>query len=100
MADPVSLGDLPDDTHVDLFPGAEPRTVCLTLAAGEAVPPHTHPDRQVVLSVREGHLAVTLDDETHHLEPGDVVRFDGRREVSPRAVEDSTALVVLAPRAD
>jgi len=33
-------------------------------------------------------------------EEGDVVRFDGEREVAPEAVTDARALVVLAHRAD
>ncbi|WP_227738853.1 hypothetical protein [Halorientalis pallida] len=45
-------------------------------------------------------MALDLDEETDDLEPDDVIRFDGRREVSPRAVEDSEALLVLARRTE
>jgi hypothetical protein len=41
---------------------------------------------------------VELDGETHELDAGALVQFDGDREISPRAVTDVTALLVLAPR--
>jgi len=40
---------------------------------------------------------MTLDDETYALDAGDLIRFSGDREVSPHAVESSTAVVVFAP---
>nr|WP_254547072.1 cupin domain-containing protein [Halomarina sp. BND7] len=86
--------------HANVFPGEEPTTIRLTLAAGERVEPHRHPDRQVVLFVVEGELELRVGDESEGLEAGDVARFDGDRDISPRAVTDSVALVVLAPRAD
>jgi len=32
------------------------------------------------------------------LSAGDVARFDGNREIAPRAIEETTALIVLAER--
>ncbi|WP_117595378.1 DUF2249 domain-containing protein [Haloprofundus halophilus] len=93
-----SLDELESTPHANVFPGEEPKTVRLRLAAGERVPAHSHPDRQIVVYLVSGRLALDLDEETLGLEPGDVVRFDGDREVSPRAVTDSTALLVLATR--
>lgn len=98
MPEVASLDDLTDTPHARPFDAGEPAVIRLRLDAGESVPPHRHPDRRIVLHVLSGRLEVDLDDETHGLEPRDVVRFDGRREVSPRALEDSEALVVLAPR--
>jgi hypothetical protein len=45
-------------------------------------------------------MEVALDDETHALAAGDLLRFDGRREVAPTAGPDErvTALVVFTPR--
>ena len=100
MADQRSLDDLTETPHENVFPGSEPKTARLSLAAGEAVPAHDHPDRQIVLYLVSGALDVTLDGETFALESGDVLRFDGRKTVSPEARADSTALLVLAPRAD
>ncbi|MFB6165721.1 MAG: cupin domain-containing protein [Haloarculaceae archaeon] len=100
MPDRVSLDDVTTAPHANLFPDAEPRTIRLALDAGERVDPHTHPDRQIVLFLRSGALELTLDEETYDLDPGDVIRFDGRREVSPRAVADSEALLVLAERVE
>jgi len=72
----------------------------LRLDAGESVEPHTHPEQQVVLSVRSGEMTLALDGQSRSLEGGDVVRFDGRKEVKPEAVRESQALIVLARRAD
>jgi quercetin dioxygenase-like cupin family protein len=100
MPEQATLAELPATSHARPFEAGEPAVVRLALDAGERVDPHTHPDRQVVLLLQTGVLDLDLDDETHRLEAGDVIRFDGRREVSPRAVEDSEALVVLARRVE
>jgi quercetin dioxygenase-like cupin family protein len=90
-------GDTP--SRQPLFDG-EPRTVLLALDAGESVPAHRHPDRRIVFHVLDGELALTLDEETHALAAGDVVRFDGDQDISPAAETDARALLVLAPTAD
>ncbi|GAB3027910.1 cupin domain-containing protein [Natronobiforma cellulositropha] len=95
----VTLTDLEGTPHARVFEG-EPQTIRLTLAAGDSIAPHQHPDRQIVLHLLEGSLAVTLGENEHELEAGEVVRFDGDQYVSPTALEDSVALLVLAPRAD
>lgn len=100
MADIVTLDDLEATPHANPFPGGEPKTVRLALDAGEHVAPHRHPDRQIVCYLVSGRLALELDDEEYELQAGDVARFDGEREIAPRAIEDSEALLVLAPRAD
>ncbi|MFB6083306.1 MAG: cupin domain-containing protein [Halorientalis sp.] len=98
MAERISLADLTASPHAKLFD--EPLTIRLDLAAGERIDPHTHPERTIVLHLLSGAVELDLDEETHDLEPGDVIRFDGRREVSPKAVEDSEALLVLARRVE
>lgn len=96
MTDVASLDGLTATPHDQPFPGAEPKTVRLQLSAGERVPAHSHPDRDVLVYVVTGDLTVELDAETHELSAGDLLRFDGRREISPVARTDATALVVLA----
>lgn len=91
----ASLDDVAGDGHSVLFEG-EPRTVLLSLSAGERVPEHAHPDRDVVVHALAGELELDLDGETHELEPGEVVRFDGDRQISPHAVTDARTLVILA----
>jgi len=93
-----TLDKLDGHPHANIFPGAEPKTIRLTLDAGGEVASHTHPDREIVFYLIEGTIEVELGDETHELSAGDVARFDGDQEIAPRAVEDSTALIVLAPR--
>ena len=97
MAEITSLDDLTGSPHAEVFSDA-PRTVRLSLDAGESVPEHRHPDTDVLIHVLSGVIELGLDDETHQLEAGDLIRFDGDRTVSPYAVEESTAVVVFAPR--
>lgn len=98
MPEITSIDELTGTPHASVFEPGEPRVVRLQLEADERVPEHSHPEAVVVLYVVDGRLEVSLDDETHEVRTGDVVRFDGTREVSPRAAEPSTALVVLSPR--
>ena len=95
----VTLDELEGEPHAHLF-DEEPQTIRLTLAEGERVPPHQHPDRRIVLHLLEGALSVRLGDDEHEVRAGEVVRFDGNQDVSPEALEDSVALLVLALRAD
>ena len=95
-----ALSELEGQPHANVFPEAEPKTIRLTLSEGEAVPAHAHPDREIVLYLVEGAIELQLGNETHDLTAGDVVRFDGGQEIAPRAVTDSTALIVLATRSN
>ncbi|QZX99373.1 cupin domain-containing protein [Halobaculum rubrum] len=94
------LAELEGEPHANVFPGDEPKTIRLTLADSETVPPHTHPGRDIVLYLLEGAIELHLDEEIHEVTAGDIARFEGEREISPRALEDSVALLVLAPRSD
>ena len=91
-----SLERLDGTPHANVFPTDEPKTVRLTLSAGEQVDPHTHPGREVVLYLVEGELELRLGEDSHRVKAGDVARFDGDQEISPAATADSTALIVLA----
>jgi quercetin dioxygenase-like cupin family protein len=68
----------------------------LTLDAGESIPAHKHPGRDIVFLLRSGAVDLTLGDETLSLSPGEIVRFDGDQDISPAATADSEALLVLA----
>jgi quercetin dioxygenase-like cupin family protein len=100
MTETVPLDDLTERPREVAFPGDEPKTVRLTLDAGEEVPAHRHPERRIVVHLVSGRLDVRVEGESNVLESGDLLRFDGQKEVAPKAEEDSTALLVLAPRAD
>ena len=100
MATIEHLDDLEATPHANVFPAEEPKTIRLTLDADERVDPHTHPSRDIVLYVVEGALDLALDDEQQSLVAGDIAQFAGEREISPVAREPSTALVVLAERAE
>jgi len=78
-----------------LFDG-EPKTIQLSLDAGESIPAHTHPGRDIVFYLHSGAVDLTLGDETLSLSPGELVRFDGDQDISPAATADSEALLVLA----
>ena len=92
----VTLPDCAGRTRTRLFEG-EPRTVRLALEGGETIPAHRHPDRRIVFHVLEGEMTVTVSGTEHRLEAGDLCRFDGDQEIEPAALEDSIALLVLAP---
>ncbi|WP_159901543.1 cupin domain-containing protein [Salinirussus salinus] len=94
----TALADLTETPHAEVFEHRDPRTVRLQLAEGESVPPHTHPGTDVVLHLLSGRLELSLDGETHDVAAGELVRFSGDREVSPRAVEPATAVLVFAPQ--
>ncbi|WP_435129857.1 cupin domain-containing protein [Halobaculum sp. D14] len=97
MPEFTTLDDLEKTPHAEVFDDRRPRTVRLALDAGDRVPPHTHPGTDIVLHLLSGRLELTLDDETHHVEPGALARFSGDREISPHALEPSTAVIVFAP---
>jgi len=50
----VRLADLDGEPHAAAFPGREPKTVRLSLDAGQSVPEHTHPDRTVLFHALTG----------------------------------------------
>lgn len=93
-----ALEDVDGHPHANLFPDAEPRTIRLALDEDESVAAHSHPDREIVFYVVDGTVELQLGSRTHELTAGDVARFDGEREIAPRGIEESTVLVVLAPR--
>lgn len=96
----TSVDALEETPHAEVFEERTPRTVRLCLEADDSVPAHRHPESNVVLHLLEGEVELTLDDEVYTLEPGDVARFDGDQDISPYAVDDSTALLVFAPKTD
>lgn len=93
----TAIDDLTDTPHAEVFEERRPRTVRLELGAGDGVPAHTHPGQTIVLHLLSGRLELSLDDEQYELTPGEIARFSGEREISPQAVEHSTALLVFAP---
>lgn len=95
-----TLEELDGQPHATVFADAEPKTIRLTLDAGGEVAPHSHPDREIVFYLTEGTVELEIDGETYELSAGDVARFDGDQAIAPRAVEDTTALIVLASRSD
>ncbi|WP_276259542.1 cupin domain-containing protein [Haloglomus litoreum] len=99
MPEHVSIDDPTEEPHAELFETPRPRAVRLSLDAGRSMPAHTHPESDVLLHVVEGRMTVELDGEAYDCEAGDLLRFDGRREVAPRAETDAVAVVTFAPRA-
>lgn len=92
--------DALDGTGRPFADDGEPEVVRLGLDAGESVAPHSHPGRNVVFFVLDGAFDVHLDGDSHRVETGECLRFDGEREVSPQATDEgaASALVVLAKR--
>lgn len=100
MVEITHLADLERSVHAEVFEGRQPRTVRLQLEADQRVPPHTHPDTNVVIHLVSGRLELTLDDEQYELAANDLIHCSGDREISPYALEPSVAIVVIAPRSD
>ncbi|WP_158057235.1 cupin domain-containing protein [Halorussus halophilus] len=98
MTEKVHLPDLTSTPHAVVF-DADPRVVRLRLGTGDELPAHRHPDERIVLHLLKGALELRLGETTHSLTTGDVIRFDGDQDVSPHAVEDAEALLVLTERA-
>lgn len=99
MVETADLSTLAGQPQATVF-AAAPRTVRLTLDAGEGVPEHRHPGKTIVFHQLDGELTVHLDGDAHHLGPGELLRFDGERSIEPRAQSDSVSLIVLAPADD
>lgn len=99
MPEHVTLTDPTEEPHAELFETPRPRAVRLSLDAGQSMPAHTHPESDVLIHVVEGRMTVELDGEPYEAAAGDLLRFDGRREVAPRAETDAVAVVTFAPRA-
>jgi quercetin dioxygenase-like cupin family protein len=97
MPEITTLADLEEMPHAEVFERDAPQTIRLALDAGERIPPHRHPGTDIVCCLLDGRLELSLDDEEFSLAAGDVARFSGDREISPRATADSTALLVFAP---
>ncbi|MDY6765390.1 MAG: cupin domain-containing protein [Halobacteria archaeon] len=96
MPEKVSIRDL-KGTVARVFD--EPQTLRLKLEGGESRPEHQHPGKEVVLYVVEGSLTLSLGDRTYNLEEGDAIRFSGDQDISPKANEDVSALLVFVDSA-
>lgn len=99
MTTSTSLSALDVEPHANVFPEGEPKTIRLTLDAGESVPAHRHPDRDIVFYLIEGAVDLQVGDRDLSLSGGDIAQFRGDQEISPTATEQSRALIVLATRA-
>ena len=100
MPELTTLDELTAAPHAEMFEERRPRAVRLRLDADERVPPHTHPGTNVVFHLLSGHVELSLDDETYDVRPGQLVRCSGECEISPHALDPSTAVVVFAPSVD
>lgn len=63
---------------------------------GTHVPSHTHATEQIIL-VQSGRYRVTLENEVHVLEAGDLMVFPSFAPHGIEALEDSTHIAVFAP---
>lgn len=93
----TSITKLDGEPHAVAFPGMTPKTIRLTLSAGESVPPHSHPGKEILFFLIDGTLELSVDQQSYSLASGDLIRFDGTSTVEPFATEDTTALIVLSP---
>lgn len=97
MAELTSLDELTETPHAEVFADRNPRTVRLQLEEGDVVPEHSHPGETIVCHVMSGEVALSLDGDVIEAAAGDVVRFNGDQQISPRARSSTTALLVFGP---
>lgn len=95
-----SIDELDGAPLANVFPADEPKTIRLTLTEEERVEPHSHPDRQIILYLISGELELGLDENSHRVQAGNVVHFDGEHDISLSANTDSTGLLVLARKSE
>ena len=63
---------------------------------GDQIPKHHHPLELVVFTVVKGKVQVWLDDnETHIVEPGKVLHFDGEHFIQAEFLEAGEVVVTL-----
>lgn len=74
------------------------KVVHLTLAPGQALPPHKHPGCYVLLQGLSGTTTVQLEQGKAILAPQQLLGFSGEKSVSPRNDSDapSALLITLA----
>ncbi|WP_267643791.1 cupin domain-containing protein [Haloarchaeobius amylolyticus] len=96
MTDIADLDEFEETPHAEVFGAPGPRVVRLALEAGEEMPEHSHPEETIVLHVLSGELDLRLDGEPNHLGAGELIRFDGERDIQPRALSDTVALLFFA----
>jgi quercetin dioxygenase-like cupin family protein len=99
----MDVSSLPDaastaEAKQSILHESGPRTVLLSLDAGDTVPEHRHPGETILFQIVAGTIALTVGEEERELTAGDLARFDGDQSISPRAETDATALVVLAEK--
>lgn len=92
----AALDDINDGGRTMLFD--DPKTIALSLADGESIPPHQHPGETILFQVLDGKISLLLGDEEHDLTVGDVARFSGDQDISPSATTDARALLVFVSR--
>lgn len=75
----------------------DPKVVRLPLDEGDSIPPHSHPGETIVCYVARGAIELVLDDDPHRLDAGELLRFDGGRQIAVEAVEASLAMLTFVP---
>ena len=97
-------GEVPWDTGPETgitlkrFNGNLARINLVRWADGTSAAPHTHATEQI-LYIQSGRYRVTIEDEVHILEPGDLIVFPSFIPHGIDALEDSSHIAVFAPAA-
>jgi len=95
----TSVDELEATPHAEVFDERNPRTVRLRLEADDSVPAHRHPESNVVLHLLEGRSnsrsATRSIPSNRETSPSSTAI-----RTSPHAIDESTALLVFAPKTD
>ena len=93
------------DDYQTVAPGIRRRTLCFgsttlmsefRLLEGYVLPMHSHPQEQTGYLV-DGHIRLTIGDETHDVVPGDSWCITGGVEHGAEVLQDAVAVEVFSP---
>lgn len=79
-----------------VFENAHAKVMRKVLSKGDTIPSHNHEGDDVVFTVLQGSLAITINEtEQHALKAGEVLLFNGKNFIQGEALEDSVIMVTL-----
>lgn len=96
--DAAAIGSLVE-SQGKVFSNEQGMTARRELKKGDLIPLHNHAGHEIFFSVLQGEVSIKLDErETHDLQAGQVLRFNGDFTISGVAQSDAIIFVSLIKR--
>ena len=86
------------DTNGVVFDTPNTKVVQRILKKGDLIASHTHVGNNVVLSVLQGSVKITIADETNLISAGTIINYEGELAISGEIIEDAIVEIVLIKR--